>query len=408
MITNPLRYLRLSDLREAARITTDAAVGVTRITEGVHLSVLQKLGLTGGGVGRTRGLTGLVYSCVQGGILLAGKGLGTILSGLEASFERPGPETAERETFIAILNGVIGDRLRRESSCLATPMTLRFRGEELTRASAAGHHGSAGGDTDGVTSRVVLFIHGLCMNDLGWKPIDDTGADYGQVLLKSRGFTPVYLRYNTGLHIFENGANLGELLENLIEIWPVEIEELTVIAHSMGGLVIRSAIYQARGQRWTDILRKIIFLGTPHHGAPLEKIGNRLDVLLEVSSHTRPLSRIARLRSAGITDLRLGNLLRDDRAGSSEAGSDSRRHIPLPASVDCYAIAARTGKEPSRLADGLIGDGLVPLNSALGKHREAARTLKFQETSQFIAAGHNHIDLLSSREVAEKLIEWIR
>jgi len=416
---NPFRHFRATDIREAARITTDAAAGVTRIAEGVHQSVLQKIGLPGGeDTGRARGLTGLVYRCVHDGILLAGKGIDTILAGLEpilGSSDSVRAGTPEREAFIAILNGVIGDRLAEEASPYATPMTLRFCGEELNRESAPRILKADIGDGNrpSVGSRIVLLIHGLCMNDLGWRTKSEGGVlDHGDVISTAEGFTPVYLRYNSGRHISENGMDLAKLLEDLIGYWPVEVDDLTVVAHSMGGLVIRSAVHRAEehDRKWTKLLKKIIFLGTPHHGAPLERAGNFVDVLLGSTSHTLPFARIGQVRSAGITDLRYGNLIEDDWGGGSrfQPGSDSRCHIPLPEGVDCFAVAARRREESSRLADGLIGDGLVPLKSALGQHREARRNLEFPENSQFIAVGHNHLDLLSSHEVAGKIIEWIK
>jgi len=416
---NPLRHLRASDLRGATKITTDAAAGVTRIVEGVHQSVLQRIGLSGGETaGRTRGLTGLVYRCVHDGILLVGKGIDTVLAGLEPvleSLDRARPGTPEREAFIAILNGIIGDRLAEEESPFATPMTLRFCGEELSGESAARvlAAGAGDGDRPAAGPRIVLLVHGLCMNDLGWRTMcDGIVFDHGEAIATALGFTPVYLRYNSGRHISENGKDLARLLEDLIAYWPVEVEDLTVVAHSMGGLVIRSAVHMAAEHHldWTRSLRRMIFLGTPHHGAPLERVGNWIDVLLGSTSHTLPFAGIGQLRSAGITDLRYGNLVEDDWHGRSRflPGPDSRRHIPLPGGVECFAVAATRTTKPSSRADRLIGDGLVPVESALGQHREARRNLELPEASQLIAAGHNHLELLSSREVSRKIIEWIR
>jgi len=57
------------------------------------------------------------------------------------------------------------------------------------------------------------------------------------------GYSPVFLRYNTGLHVSVNGRTLAEILELLQDQWPVPITELVLIGHSMGGLVARSACH---------------------------------------------------------------------------------------------------------------------------------------------------------------------
>jgi triacylglycerol esterase/lipase EstA (alpha/beta hydrolase family) len=61
------------------------------------------------------------------------------------------------------------------------------------------------------------------------------------------GFTPVYLRYNTGLHISHNGQTLAELLNRLHVLWPAAAEEplkeTVLVGHSMGGLVARACHY---------------------------------------------------------------------------------------------------------------------------------------------------------------------
>ena len=34
------------------------------------------------------------------------------------------------------------------------------------------------------------------------------------------GYTPLYVRYNSGRHISENGRDLAEQLERLVAAWP--------------------------------------------------------------------------------------------------------------------------------------------------------------------------------------------
>ena len=121
-----------------------------------------------------------------------------------------------------------------------------------------------------------------------------------------------------------------------------------MIAHSMGGLVSRSACHYGKtsGHTWLNHLRKLVFLGTPHHGAPLEKGGNRIDKILQMNPYSAPFSTLGKIRSRGITDLRYGNVVDDDWKGRDRfnAGGDRRIPVPLPESVQCYAIAATLRK----------------------------------------------------------------
>ena len=121
-----------------------------------------------------------------------------------------------------------------------------------------------------------------------------------------------------------------------------------------------------------------MFLGTPHHGAPLERAGNWIDMLLGTTRSTAPFARLVRLRSAGITDLRHGNLLDRDWHGHDrfQRQTDSRQPVPLPEGIACNAVAATTAAGPGRRAV-LPGDGLVPLRSALGQHDDPRRRLMF-------------------------------
>ena len=309
--------------------------------------------------------------------------------------------------MLAALNGLIGDLLAASHNPLATPMTLRWQGAALDWQAPPQ-------DTPHmpVTGKVLLLIHGLCMNDLQWQAEAGTAqADYGAALATRLGYTPVYLRYNTGRHISDNGLELARQLEQLAQHWPVPLQEITVLAHSMGGLVTRSAVHQAQlqGQRWPQHLKNIVFLGTPHHGAPLERAGNWVDVLLGSSRFSAPFTRLAQLRSAGITDLRYGHVLAADWQGRDRfrRAPDSRALLPLPEGVACYTIAATTAAQRSLLADRLVGDGLVPLRSALGQHDDAQRSLVFAKSAQWIAYRTHHMALLHSAAVGQQVESWL-
>jgi pimeloyl-ACP methyl ester carboxylesterase len=238
------------------------------------------------------------------------------------------------------------------------------------------------------------------MSDLQWTRAHH---DHGEALARDLDATAVYVHYNSGLHISENGRALALLLERTTS----RVDEISLVAHSMGGLVARSALHYGRaaGLHWVDRLDDLACLGTPHHGAPLERAGQGIHMLLDATPYAGPFGRLARLRSAGITDLRHGNLVDEDWLGADRfAGTTDRRHpVPLPAGPRCFALAgtlAGAGKA--------LGDGLVPVTSALGKHRLARRTLKFAPSNQRVVADTNHMQLLSSAAVFEQLRDWLR
>ena len=405
---NPLKHLRSSDLRGVAQLATQATAGVARIAEGVHQSVFDTLGIPGGKMpGQTGGITGLVYKSVHGVTRLVGKSMDTLLARLQPALDAAEDARAgspQRAAVLAALNGVMGDHLLEAHSPFATPMTLRYQGAALNWQALP--------PMPQATGKVLLLIHGLCMNDLQWhSQQDEQVVDHGATLADKLGYTPVYLRYNSGLHTSQNGHELSALLEQLVTHWPTPIQEITVLAHSMGGLLTRSALYHARqeGLRWPSRLKNIVFLGTPHHGAPLERAGNWVDVLLSRTPYSAPFAKLGQLRSAGITDLRWGNVLAADWQGHDRFARkpDDRQVLALPEGVACYFVAATTASQRSALADRLIGDGLVPLHSALGQHDDPKRTLVVAKTAQWITYRTSHMALLSSPAVTEKLVHWL-
>ncbi len=404
------KHLRPSDLRAVAQLATQATQGVATMAEGVHRAVLGTMGLAGKRPGKTSGLTGFVYRAVHGVTELVGKGLQAAFTRLEPLLESlvdAPPETPEREAVLAALNGVLGDQLALHHNPLATPMSLRYQGHALNVHALP--------KMPAATGKVLLLIHGLCMNDLQWKAAareDDTPiSDHAQVLAGDLGYTPVYLRYNTGRHTSDNGTELAGLLELLLARWPVPVEDFSVVVHSMGGLVIRSAVHTAQqtGMRWPAQLKNIVFLGTPHHGAPLERAGNWIDVLLGSTPFSKPFAKLGQMRSSGITDLRFGHVLHTDWAGQDrfKRKSDSRQPLPLPEGVACFTLAATMAAKRSPLADRLVGDGLVPLPSALGQHPDPRHQLGFGKNAQTIVHRTNHMELLHSPEVTRQLLAWL-
>ena len=390
-----------SDIRGAGNLANDAVTGIIDLVEALHHTIAGLGGMLGiSKQNRTTGITGIVYQNIRAISKLAGNSIDLLLKQFSSLLGEKS-SSIEREAIIGALNGVLGDHLAARNNPLVIPMQLRQNGaavmgdQDFNRAVR---------QSDG---KIILMVHGLCMNDLQW---NRHGHDHGAALSRDLGYLPVYLHYNTGLHISQNGREFAGLIERFINQLPQPIE-LVIIAHSMGGLVSRSACHYGKlaGHSWLNHLQKIVFLGTPHHGAPLERAGNWIDFILGISPYSAPFSRLGKIRSAGITDLRYGNILDEDWKGRSrfECSGDHRVPVPLPDGVQCYTIAASTSKKFSRLSDQLIGDGLVTLNSALGCHKNADLNLVFPESHQRTARNMNHMDLLNQPEVYKIIKQWL-
>ncbi|NUO75608.1 MAG: alpha/beta hydrolase [Lysobacter sp.] len=393
------------DLRGVNRLTIDAITGVTDLVEAMHANISRFPGVLGAvAAGPAPGIAGLVYRSVRGVTRFVGDGLDLAFAKLAPLLDvvRPPPQ---REAVIAALNGVLGDHLDATGNPLAVEMRLRHQGAALTlrRAALASDLPEAGG-------KILVLVHGLCMNDLQWQY---GGHDHGAALARELGYTPLYLHYNSGRHISVNGREFDALMERLIEQWPVPVERVAILCHSMGGLVARSAcvVAQQRGSDWLQHLDRLVFLGTPHHGAPLERAGSWVDALIAVSPYTAPFARLGKVRSAGIQDLRHGNVRDEDwRDRDGDGRHDGRRPSPLPKGVRSYAIAASTARPPAAPdQDAALpkGDGLVPVASALGRHPERAYDLRIAKTRQHIAYGVHHLELLGDAGVYRLLARWL-
>ena len=424
-------YLHLSDIQGLAQLATQATLGVTGLAENVQGNVYKAVASFFGPLGakfiddapggsgvRTHGITGLVYGSVKGVTRLAGGAVNAVLSGVVPRMGQK-PSSRRREAMLSALNGVLGDQLFETANPLAIRMHLRHEGQALRLEKSA-----LANRLPAATGKLLVLVHGLCMNDLQWRTAGAAGTlspvhDHGLALAKELGYTPVYLHYNSGLHTFANGQQLADLLAQLLRAWPQPVQELALLTHSMGGLVARSACHHAAGagHAWLASLKHLVFLGTPHHGAPLERVGNWVDTQLGKQVVTRPFAKIGQIRSAGITDLRHGNVLQADGppVGRFESAPDARQPLPLPAGINCYAVAATTVShdagplQPMRetLSRKMLGDGLVPLESALGMHEDARHCLGFAPQNQWIAHGMNHLELLSRDEVTRQLVRWL-
>ncbi len=301
------------------------------------------------------------------------------------------PENKHR--YISALNGVIGDSLALKGSPLAIEMSL------------------IGEIQDG---KACILVHGLCDSEDTWNFPDDPDRNYGSLLQKELGYSPLYLRYNSGLHISTNGQNLSELLCELCEEPSSPVREIIFIGHSMGGLVVRSACHYGQKEQaaWVKRVKKVFLLGSPHLGTDYEKLGNLTSKILQTvpNLYTKGIAAIANKRSAGIKDLRFGYILDEDWQDEDADAllRDNRHHVPLLAGVDYYVIAAQLAKEADNIFKRYFGDGVVPSRSVTGQSFAESRSIPFLMEHYKTFNGLSHLGLARHQQVYEQILEWSR
>lgn len=390
----------------AAQLALDCAGGLLRAVEKMHTTIANgpmRWGQLPEPSPRTPGsIAGRIYGLLQSAQRqfagAATRGIRSVASASVALSDDAGGSALSE----AILNGICGDYLEATQNPLAIEMSLRTLAGpiEWTRQGieAAYAHRSP---------HIAVWVHGLCLSEEQWVR---GGRTLGTRLSEELDLTPVYVRYNSGRHISVNGHELSDHLERMVHTWPLPVQSVTLIGHSMGGLVVRSAAhYGDRDNRaWRDALRNVICLGTPHHGAPLEKGGDLLTRVMEANPYLDPLA-FGRARSAGIRDLRHGNLLDEDwqLAESDPNRADQRTPVPPLADVNYYFGAATVGPNENDPMSRFLGDLLVPTASAIGAHADKQKEITVPAANCRIFRNMNHFDLLGHPQVYDQLVRWL-
>jgi pimeloyl-ACP methyl ester carboxylesterase len=388
--------VRVADeLRALTRLTFDELGQATGGIGEIHRAIAGRaFGATGSGPPRAihDAVSGAVYTGLRGAAGLTGWVAGAALAGRG----RPLSETPRGALVLAVLNGLRGDALEREGSDLAAPMAIRVRGRIVEPA-----------DFPGAGPRLVVFVHGLFETEHAWRYGE--GESYGARLARDLGVTPVEIRFNSGRHISENGRSLADLLELMVATWPVPVEQIALVGHSMGGLVARSACCHGseRGDAWIAPVRHTVTLGSPHTGAPLESAVHYASAALGVAPETRPFAGFLRRRSAGIRDLRSGSLVDEDwRDRDPEAlRAAACREVPLLEGVAHHFVSATVTRDPAHPVGRLVGDWLVLQPSASGRGR--TRVVGFRDEDGMHVGGAHHLALLNHPAVYEQLCEWL-
>jgi pimeloyl-ACP methyl ester carboxylesterase len=395
------------ELRALTRLAaSELAAGSTAIG-GMHDAIATRVfGALGPGARPVRlahdAIAGGVYASVGGAAALAGRVADRALSRRDPGAGRPISATPRGATALAVLNGLIGDALEEAGSDLHEPMALRLGGRVV-----ASDARSLAAAFPSARPRLVVFLHGLMETEHAWRL--GGGPPYGARLERELGCTALDVRYNSGRHISRNGRSLAELLERVVAEWPVEVEQVALVGHSMGGLVARSACHEAAadGSEWVRRVRHVVSLGTPHTGAPLVQALHYAAHALQAVPETRMFARLLRRRSAGIRDLRQGSLVDRDWKGRDPDALRAAACAEVPlleGATHCFVTATITRDERHPLGR-LIGDALVLTPSASGRSR--ARRIPFRAEHGLHVGRAHHLALLNHPAVYERLREWL-
>ncbi|MBI4208518.1 MAG: alpha/beta hydrolase [Deltaproteobacteria bacterium] len=304
-----------------------------------------------------------------------------------------------KDRYIAALNGVVGNSLEKQKSRFSIEMDFYANGKSIDWIRMGPK----------ITEKICVFVHGSCDNEESWQ----SHKGYGLILQKKLGYTPLYVRYNSGLHISTNGQKLSRLLRKLFRSHSEKIKEMVLIGHSMGGLVIRSAGYYGKKghEKWVKKVSKIFLLGAPHSGSHVEKLGNLATNVLKTipNFYTKIIAKLGNIRSDGIKDLRHGYLVDEDWKGKDpDPLLGMGRSVPLLDGVHYYIIAATLSKNPESLMAQLWGDGMVHPSSATGKSFLMSNPIAFPKENLRIFAGVSHIGLTHNSHVGRQIVEWCR
>lgn len=330
-----------------------------------------------------RSIAGGVYAGLGLALRAGARGLDRVAAGGTG----PRLESGPRGRFVsAAVNGLVGDRLQHERPRLAIPMAVRRDGADVPLDRPA-----LGAAFPAATGQVAVFLHGLCENESHWdRGRDRRGTTYGESLAR-HGWTPVFLRANSGLPLRENGAALAGLLQDLVAAWPTRVERIALVGHSMGGLVMRAAaaVTTDADDPWADKVTDVVTLGTPHLGAHVADGVGRGSDLLSRLPESAAFGRILDWRSVGVHDLVAG-LAAD---------------VPPLPHARYRLVAATLTRSPRHPVGALAGDLLVRPPSAYGR-KDGVELFPGAEVLHVPRAGH--FDLLNHPRVERALLEWLR
>lgn len=299
------------------------------------------------------------------------------------------------------LNGIFGDYLQERGNHLSVELGLRHRGRPLPLepdALLAAHPQTR--------RHVCVFVHGLATTEWSWNLFaqeyyGDRDVNFGNQLERDLEVTSLFVRYNSGRHVSDNGQELSGMLERLVAAYPGGLDEITLIGHSMGGLVVRSAAHYGResGASWLGKLRRILCIGAPHLGAALEQATNVLTSVLGFFDvpGTQVPAQILNARSDGIKDMRFGYTTDEEWVDRDPDAllENNRQDVPFVDHVAYYFIAGHISPDVRNPRTWLLGDLVVRLPSAAGVSKSSRMPFRFGKTFSKM----NHLHLLNHPDV---------
>ena len=318
------------------------------------------------------------------------------------------------DSLKAAVNGVVGEGLARRWPALAGEMSCSSRGHVLDL--------DGGGELlPDATAHICVLVHALMTHEGSWKFEADGGTtDYGRLLEHDLGLTPVYVRYNTGRAIAANGAELDALLDRLLARWPVPVESVALVGHSMGGLVLRAAFRARGGMRrearrsaglpawrigrgWRARTSHVVLLGAPNAGAWGSRLSGSLADWLVTFGLPIAVAAAFTGSSEGMRELRHGIV--EEPSGGRRLLRRRRRELPRQTQL---LLVAGSVRGPDHLLSRFVGDGLVGSKSALGDAGSERRRVTFRDAEVRTVPNHGHRSLATSPEVYEELSGWMR
>jgi pimeloyl-ACP methyl ester carboxylesterase len=400
--------MRREEIAALGELAGDAAAGTAGQIYEMHKGIAERVWRAVGPAGVP---VRLAHDRLAGGAYsVAGKvtrrvvraGVGAI--GVTRTSEAPPLErTLAGRAVVGALNGLWGDTMAARENGLTLKMTLRHAARDVPPTAEGLRRAYPQ-----ATARIAVFVHGLCETDDAWLLGGSRHIPYGFRLQAELGYTPLYIRYNTGLHISVNGRTLAEILDRLHAQWPVPIAELVLVGHSMGGLVARSACYYGAESPWIRKVRHVFTLGTPHLGAPLEQAANAASAVLGRLPETRALlAKPLNLRSVGIKDLGHGYLVEEcwmDQDCDAYL-RDTGKEIPFLETASHYFVCATLSRDAGGLSARVVGDLLVLRPSAWSQR--SGQRLQFAIEHYQHVGGANHFDLLNHPAIYAQIRRWM-